>query len=88
MKRKIPTFKTDEEAAHFVDRADLTEYDLSGLRPVQFEFQAKSAQLIINMRVPDSLLKAVKERARTRGIPFTRYIRLLMEADLSKPHEP
>jgi len=40
------------------------------------------------MRVPESLLQAVKERAKTRGIPFTRYIRLLMEADVSRPLEP
>ena len=86
MKKKIPSFESDEEARRFVDTANLTEYDLSGLQAVQFEFQSKSAQL--NMRVPESLLKAVKERAKKRGIPFTRYIRLLMEADVSKPHKP
>ena len=26
MKKKIPTFKTDNEAEAFVDKADLTEY--------------------------------------------------------------
>jgi predicted DNA binding CopG/RHH family protein len=82
MKKKIPTFHTDEEAERFVDTADLTEYNLKGT-VVQFEFATKSAQ--INMRVPEALLKAVKERARLRGIPFTRYIRSLMEADVSKP---
>ena len=86
MKKRTPTFKSDEEAEHFVDTAHLTEYDLSGLKPIRFEFEPKSAQL--NMRVPESLLQAVKERAKTRGIPFTRYIRLLMEADVSKPPKP
>jgi hypothetical protein len=41
MKRKIPTFKTDEEAQRFVDTANLAGYDLSGLTPVQFEFGAR-----------------------------------------------
>ena len=50
MKKKIPTFKTDKEAERFVDTADLSKYDLSGLKPVKFEFEKKSAQL--NMRVP------------------------------------
>jgi len=39
MKKKTPIFKTDEEAEKFVDTADLTEYDLSGLKPVQYEFE-------------------------------------------------
>ncbi len=29
MKKKIPTFESDEEAERFVEEADLTEYDLS-----------------------------------------------------------
>ncbi|HTV32939.1 MAG TPA: CopG family antitoxin [Methylocella sp.] len=40
------------------------------------------------MRVPQPLLDAVKNRAKARGIPYTRYIRELMECDVSraKPH--
>ena len=47
------------------------------------EFEKKDAQL--NMRVPESLLEAVKTKARSRGIPFTRYIRMLMEQDVGRP---
>ena len=36
------------------------------------------------MRVPDTLLEAVKSKAKQRGIPFTRYIRMLMEQDISR----
>jgi len=86
MKRKIPTFQTDEEAQAFLDTADLTEYDLSGGTPVQFEFEPKSAHL--NMRVPKPLLDAVKARAKVRGIPYTRFIRQLMEREISHPHKP
>lgn len=82
MKKKIPAFKTDKEAARFVEKADLTEYDLSGLRPVQFEFQQKNAQL--NMRVPELLLDKLKARAKARGIPYTRLIRQLMEQAVSR----
>jgi predicted DNA binding CopG/RHH family protein len=83
MKRKIPTFKTDEEAQRSVDPANLAGYDLSGLTPVQFEFGAKTAQL--NMRVPRPLLDTVKASAKAKGIPYTRFIRLLMEQAVSKP---
>ena len=83
MKKKIPTFKTDKEAERFVDTADLSEYDLSGFKPIHFEFEKKTAQL--NMRVPKPLLDAVKKRASARGIPYTRFIREAVERALSRP---
>ncbi len=86
MKNKIPTFMTDEDAERFVDTADLSDYDLTGFRPVTFEFQSKAAQL--NMRVPQPLLDAVKERAKASGIPYTRFIRQLMERAVSQPEKP
>ena len=86
MKKKIPTFRTDEEAQDFVDSADLAEYDLSGGTPIQFEFEPKSAHL--NMRVPKPLLDAVKARAKIRGVPYTRFIRQLMEREVSAPARP
>ena len=83
MKKKIPAFNTDQEAAAFVDTANLVDYDLSGLKPVQFEFEAKAAQL--NMRVPQPLLDAVKAKANAEGIPYTRFIRKLMEQAINRP---
>ena len=37
MKKKIPTFKTNAEAARFVDTADLSKYDLSGLKTLKMK---------------------------------------------------
>ena len=81
MKKKIPSFKTDAAAERFVARADLSQYDLSGLTPVRFELEKKTAQL--NMRLPKPLLDAVKVRAQQRGIPYTRYLRELIEQGLA-----
>ena len=50
MKKKLPRFKSDKEAEEFVAKADLTQYDLSGMRPIRFEFQPKSKR--VNMRLP------------------------------------
>lgn len=86
MKKKIPTFQTDAEAEHFVDTADLSEYDPSGLRPTRFEFERKTAQL--NMRLPVSLLEAVKRRAMERGIPYTRFVREAVETALARSEKP
>ena len=77
MKKKIPSFRSDREAEAFVAAADLTEYDLAGVKPVQFEFERKEAR--VNMRVPESLLRAVKIRAKARGVPYQRFIREALE---------
>ena len=79
--KKIPTFRSDEEAEEFVATADLSEYDLAGV-PVRFEFQPKSAR--VNMRLPESLLESVKARASKRGIPYQRFIREALEEAVSK----
>ena len=85
MKKKIPTFRSDEEAEGFVETADLSEYDLSGARPVRFEFEKKAAR--INMRLPAPLLEAVKEKARARGIPYQRFIRETLEQAVTNTNE-
>ena len=83
MKKTIPRFASDEEAERFVAEANLAEYDLSEFRRVTFEFESKDAQ--INMRVPRPLLEAVKARAKARGVPYTRFIRELMERAVGRP---
>ena len=82
MKKKIPVFRTDEEAERFVAEADLTEYDLSQFKPVRFEFEKKAAR--VNMRLPETLLNAVKARAQARGIPYQRFIREALEQALAR----
>jgi predicted DNA binding CopG/RHH family protein len=78
MKKKLPTLHTDEEAEEFVASADLTEYDLSAFRTVLFEFQPKSER--VNMRLPKTLLDAVKASAARAGVPYQRFIRQVLEA--------
>ena len=78
--RKVPTLRTDEEAEAFLMQ-DLSDLDFSQFKPMHFEFERKEAQ--VNLRVPEGLLDAVKDRAKAKGIPYTRYIRLLMERDIA-----
>jgi predicted DNA binding CopG/RHH family protein len=80
--KQFPRFKTDEEAEHFVETADLTEYDFSQFKPARFEFEPKNAQL--NMRLPQDLLDALRARAKERGIPYTRFIREIIEREVSR----
>lgn len=75
--KKFPSFSTDQEAEDFVDNADLSEYDFSDFKTVKYEFEPKSA--IINLRVPERLLTAIKAKAEKEGLPYTRFIRLILE---------
>jgi predicted DNA binding CopG/RHH family protein len=78
MKKKLPELRSDEAAEKFVDNADLSEYDLSGMEMVRFEFQPKTER--VNMRLPRPLLDAVKASAAKAGLPYQRFIRQALEA--------
>ena len=75
--KKMPSLRSDAATERFIATSDLTKYDLSEFKPMRFEIEPKSAAL--NMRLPRSLLDAVKAKARARGIPYTRYVRMVLE---------
>ena len=76
MKKRVPKLKSDKEAETFLDQ-DLSALDFSQFRPVRFEFERKTAR--VNMRLPQTLLDAVKKRATSRKIPYQRFIREALE---------
>jgi predicted DNA binding CopG/RHH family protein len=78
LKKKLPKLDSDAAAEAFVAEADLTQFDLSAMRMVRFEFQPKTER--VNMRLPRPLLDAVKARAAKAGIPYQRFIRQALEA--------
>ncbi len=76
MKRKVPKLTSDNQAEVFLEQ-DLSDLDFSQFKPVQFEFEKKTAR--VNMRLPQPLLDAVKKRASARHIPYQRFIREALE---------
>lgn len=78
----MPSLRSDEEAEAFVESADLSRYDLSGFKPMRFEFEPKSAAF--TMRLPAPMLAALKAKAKANGMPYTRYVRRLVENDLAR----
>jgi hypothetical protein len=54
MKKKIPTFKSDQAAAAFIDKADLSQYDLSGAQLVRFEINTAKNKRIHPQRTSES----------------------------------
>ena len=83
MLKPFPDFQSDEEAEEFVATADLSQYDFSQFKPMRFEFGQKAAQL--NLEMPQDLIDAVKLKAEAKGVPLSRYVRLLMEQDVLQP---
>jgi predicted DNA binding CopG/RHH family protein len=81
-KRKVPRLKTDKAAEVFLAQ-DLSDLDYSQFKPARFEFEKKDEQ--INMRVPRTLLAALKAKAKARGIPYTRFIRETLERAMTAP---
>lgn len=79
--KPMPSLASDADAERFVATADLSHYDLSGFKPMRFEVEPKAAAL--NMRLPQNLLDALKAKAKAKGIPYTRYVRLLLETDVA-----
>ncbi|MCB1555788.1 MAG: Arc family DNA-binding protein [Alphaproteobacteria bacterium] len=80
-KRKVPIFRTDEEAETFLEQ-DLSDLDFSQFKPVHFELRKKDKQ--VNLRMPEDLLEAVKARAAAEGTPYQRYIRHVVERALQE----
>ena len=78
--KKMVSLTSDAEAEKFLETQDLSNYDLSGFTPMRFEIEPKTAAL--NMRMPQSLFDALKVKAKSKGIPYTRYVRQLLESDV------
>ena len=75
-KRKVPTMTTDEEAEALLAQ-DLTDLDYTQFKPLSWESEPKTAR--VTMRLPPSLMQALKHRAADRGIPYQRLIREALE---------
>ncbi len=77
MKAKVPRLRSDAEAEAFLEQ-DLTDYLHAGnFKPMPFEFMPK--QKSINLRLSEQLLDAVRDRAKSEGMPYQRYIRQTLE---------
>jgi hypothetical protein len=59
--KPIPVFKTDEQLAAFVETADLSEYDLSGFRPVSFRIATDVEDLLLH--IPPQTWKKIQEKS-------------------------
>ena len=83
MKKPFPQLTSDAEAEQFIETADLSEYDFSGFKTIQFEFKKKGKS--VSLRLPEPLLEAVCIQATRDGMPYQRFMRLAIERALQEP---
>lgn len=79
--KKVTKIKTDKEAEDFLEK-DLSGLDFSQFKPMRFEISKKEASL--NMRLPAPLMEAVRAKAKSQGVPYSRYVRMVLEEDLRR----
>lgn len=79
--KQVPEFKNDAEMETFLQQ-DLSDLDFKSFKPMPFELEKKEA--VLNMRLPAVLLDAVRNKAKAKGIPYARYIRMVLEEDLQR----
>ena len=79
---EISRLEKDEEADAWLQGADLSEYDLSGMKKVRFELARKDAS--ISLRLPAALLATLKANAARANMPTQRLIRMMIEAQLAE----
>lgn len=79
--KTIPHFSSDEEMEHFVETADLSEYDLSVFKPMNLVLRRKDAR--VNMRMPQAMLNSMKIAAAEDGVPYQSLLRDFIERGLA-----
>jgi len=75
--KPVPEFNTDAQAEAFLEQ-DLSDLDFKQFKPMHFEIVKKEAALNA------VLMDAIRARAKTQGIPYARYVRMVLEADLAR----
>jgi predicted DNA binding CopG/RHH family protein len=80
-KKSFPKIKSDKKAEDFVVNSDLTDYDFSKFKKINFELFPKSRP--ISLRLPESLYKIVQKKAKSHGIKTQKFIRNTLERAVS-----
>tara|TARA_R110002020_G_scaffold78672_3_gene197689 strand:+ start:262 stop:522 length:261 start_codon:yes stop_codon:yes gene_type:complete len=78
--KPMPHFATDEEAERFVDEADLSEYDLSGFKPMKISQDNPNS--VYSLRMPSELFYRIDRRASELNISIDEYLLSLVKNDL------
>jgi len=77
-KREIPIFKTEDEERTFWATHDSTAFiDWSGAKPTVFP-NLKPSTKTISLRLPESMLAALKVLANKRDVPYQSLLKIFL----------
>jgi len=80
---KIPKFKSIEEERKFWDTHSVTDF-LDELEFVDIKFVRKKPMVTLSFRIEESKARELKELARRMNIPYTVFIREIVDKALEK----
>lgn len=82
MTKRLPKIRTDAKAESLLKK-DIGEFlNKKNFKRVSFEFEPKTKS--ISLRLSESLLKALKQEAKKRGINYQKLIREAVEESFNK----
>jgi len=92
MSKSIPKFKNEEEERAFWSEHDSSEYlDWKSAERILFP-NLKPSTKSISLRLPESLLDALRQMANERDVPYQSLIKMILqdriERDLKSRHLP
>ena len=79
MSKKIPNFKNEEEEREFWSKHDSSEYlNWKSAERVLFP-NLKPSTRAISLRLPESLLDALRQLANERDVPYQSLIKMILQ---------
>ena len=92
MNKQIPKFKNEDEEREFWSKADSSEYlKWKSAERVLFP-ELKPSTKAISLRLPESLLDALRQMANERDVPYQSLIKIFLqeriELDFKSRHMP
>jgi predicted DNA binding CopG/RHH family protein len=87
-KKKIPTFKSENEEKKFWAREDSAEYiDWSKARSAIFP-ELKPSLKSISLRLPEAMIEELKVLANKRDVPYQTLLKLFLSERIKKEITP
>lgn len=84
--KTIPEFKNEDEEREFWAKHDLTDY-LDYFQPVKLDVsELKPSSKSITIRLPESLLEALKNIAHKRDVPYQSLMKIFLAERVKKEY--
>lgn len=85
--KSIPKFKNEDEEREFWATHDLTDY-LHLFKPVELDLsELKPSTKSVTIRLPESLLAALKQIANKRDVPYQSLMKIFLAERVKKEYQ-